>query len=460
MGRLTVRAIESAKGQTKEYKLSDGEGLQVRVAPDGVKTWLVRYMLDGKERQYTLPRAFGGRTDGGHLSLDDARHESAMIRAKARKGIDYPTEQAQERKADEAEQERERVASLGVRELYTEWMRDGIDHKDGGAELKRRMEKDVLPAIGDKQVRAVIESDILQIMRKVVARGAPNMAIKILNAVKQMFGWGEERLPWRRLIEVNPAGSIDPDKVVGRSYEEGANTRPLAPHEIPELRDRIKAMHDDYENADNKRTAPQPLEKRTELAIWIMLSTCCRVGEIGRARRAAVNLDKDEWTIPPEHSKNEDAQIVYLSDFAKRQFQELLALEPKSVWLFPSPKNPAMHVDVKSITKQIGDRQLAKSNRDPAKNRTKAANALMLSGGGWTPHDLRRTGSTFLESLGVLPPVIDKVLNHREPNKLRRTYLRYDYENEKREAWRLLGERLDLLNRTDAGNVVVLKSSA
>src|SRR6185312_3872748 len=117
---------------------------------------------------------------------------------------------------------------------------------------------------------------------------------------------------------------------------------------------------------------------------------------------------------------------------------------------------------VKNITKQIGDRQLSKSHRAPGKKRVNAAgaNALLLSGGGWTPHDLRRTGSTMMEALGVLPAVIDKCLNHREPNKLRRTYLRYDYAKEKREAWRLLGERLDLLMRTDVDNVVVLKTSA
>ncbi|MDN7177332.1 integrase [Caballeronia sp. SEWSISQ10-4 2] len=123
------------------------------------------------------------------------------------------------------------------------------------------------------------------------------------------------------------------------------------------------------------------------------------------------------------------------------------------------PDEARDHADVKSITKQIGDRQLAKSNRDPAKNRTKAANALMLSGGGWTPPDSRRTGLTFMECLGVLPAVIDRVLNHREPNKLRRVYLRYDYSKQNREAWRLLGERLGLLLR-DASNVVVLKLRA
>jgi integrase len=317
----------------------------------------------------------------------------------------------------------------------------------------------VIPTIGTQQVRAIHEREILTIVRAIAARGAPNMAIKVLNSLKQMFGWGEDRMPWRRLIEVNPAGSIGLDTIVGRDYEEGADTRPLAEREIPELRDRIKALRDQYDNAPDKRVAPQPLEKRTELAIWIMLGTCCRVGEIGRARRADIDLDTRVWTIPKEHSKNQDAHVVFLSDFAARQFKALLDLPSDSAWLFPSAKERKLHADVKNITKQIGDRQLSKSNRDPGKKRVNAAgaDALLLSGGGWTPHDLRRTGSTMMEALGVMPAVIDKCLNHREPNKLRRTYLRYDYAKEKREAWRLLGERLDLLTRTDAQNVIALK---
>lgn len=63
-----------------------------------------------------------------------------------------------------------------------------------------------------------------------------------------------------------------------------------------------------------------------------------------------------------------------------------------------------------------------------------------------------------MTSLGVLPEVADKCLNHIEQNRMKRIYLRYNYENEKREAWRLLGERLDLLTRS-AGNVVTLKRS-
>ena len=88
--------------------------------------------------------------------------------------------------------------------------------------------------------------------------------------------------------------------------------------------------------------------------------------------------------------------------------------------------------------------------------RSPHTNALILPGGKWTPHDLRRTAATLMTALGVLPEVAEKCLNHTEESRVKRTYQRHSYEAEKREAWRLLGERLDLLDRGES-NVVTLE---
>jgi hypothetical protein len=41
MSRLTIKELESAKPEPKEYKLTVERGLYLRVSPDGTKTWLV-----------------------------------------------------------------------------------------------------------------------------------------------------------------------------------------------------------------------------------------------------------------------------------------------------------------------------------------------------------------------------------------------------------------------------------
>jgi len=48
-------------------------------------------------------------------------------------------------------------------------------------------------------------------------------------------------------------------------------------------------------------------------------------------------------------------------------------------------------------------------------------------------------------------------LYHIEQDKLARIYQWHDTQAGMREAWRLLGERLDLLTRADAGNVIIGK---
>jgi integrase len=113
-------------------------------------------------------------------------------------------------------------------------------------------------------------------------------------------------------------------------------------------------------------------------------------------------------------------------------------------------------ISQKSVTKQIGDRQTDK----PLSKRTPLTASLALPGRKWTPHDLRRTCSTLMVELGVSPDVAHLCTYHLEQDRIKRTYNRSRQQAAQTEAWRLLGERLDLLTRADAYNVVVLRRTA
>jgi hypothetical protein len=67
--------------------------LQLRVAPDGVRTQLVRYVVKGSEveRQYRLPQEYG--EGQGQMRLAAACAEAARIRALARDGVDWPAQE-------------------------------------------------------------------------------------------------------------------------------------------------------------------------------------------------------------------------------------------------------------------------------------------------------------------------------------------------------------------------------
>jgi len=201
---------------------------------------------------------------------------------------------------------------------------------------------------------------------------------------------------------------------------------------------------------------------KAEAAIWICLSTCCRIGELTAARWEHIDFEAGTWFLP--ETKNSRPHTIFLSAVARSYFEDLQEYaaavakekeQPLSPWVLPARHHEGS-VCPKSLAKQIGDRQ--RPGMKPMLGRSPHVDALVLPGGKWTPHDLRRTGATMMASLGVRPDVIEHCLNHVEPNRVKRIYQRYSYEPEMQAAWRLLGERLELL-ATPAGNVVTLSAA-
>jgi len=62
----------------------------------------------------------------------------------------------------------------------------------------------------------------------------------------------------------------------------------------------------------------------------------------------------------------------------------------------------------------------------------------------------------LMGDLGVMGEVIERCLNHIEQNKLKRIYQRHELKSEQKEAWRLLGERIQLLLSTDSDQSIVV----
>src|SRR6185369_8626617 len=79
MPLLTVRAVEAFRPQAAPYKITLDRGLQLRIAPDGKRTLLVRYTVKGSntERQYRRPQEYGDAP--GQLKLSAACAEAGRI---------------------------------------------------------------------------------------------------------------------------------------------------------------------------------------------------------------------------------------------------------------------------------------------------------------------------------------------------------------------------------------------
>jgi integrase len=441
MAKLTVKEVAALQKRDKPYKVAADKGLLLRVSASGVKTWIVQYVIDGKQRDYPLARPWGKDTDGGHLSLADARAEAERIRALARDGIDYQVQREQQAKAEAETLALETATNATVNDLFDAWIKT-TTRTDGGVELRRAFDKDVLPIIGTTRLKNLVEGDIVSLLEKIVKRGSDRQAVLTLGNLKQMFRWAGGRRPWKLLLD-NPAANLKAETLTSKGYDGAGRDRHLSADEILELSQKLPAAG---------------LSKRIEYLVWIILSCATRIGETVMARWENVDLETGVWRIPPPDTKNKIEHTVFLSPFAIECFQQLHDLPGKSEWCFPNAVGTG-HTDSKNATKMIRDRQMSAMNRKPMKNRSTKADALILAGGDWVPHDLRRTGATMMQSLGVTPDLIEKVLNHVEQNKLKKIYHQYDYAREKREAWRLLGNRLALI-LNPAENVITLARRA
>lgn len=476
--QLTATKIDKYKPAKADEILADGNGLSLRfrTGQNGrvSRVWMYSYKSGSKSVYLTLGDYQAGLPEfeaglyrlapGAKLTLETARKIAAELTDWRKRKLDPKTyiqseidrlaEQARAAaEAEELRRQQAQIENLSVRNLFEVWLQDGVRRNDGNAELKRAFNADVLPAIGKKPVKTVTEHDLRNILRAMVARGVNRAAVVMRNNLTQMFAWAEKRQPWRKLLaEGNPMDLIEIVKIVSPDYDlHNQRDRILSAAEIYELRGVFERMQADYDAATNKRTAAQPLEPTTQRAIWIMLATLCRVGELSMARWEHINFEAREWFIPRDNVKGKLQHFtVFLSPFALVQFQRLYKLTGHTEWCFPA-RNREGHVCEKSMSKQIGDRQaMFKRSKDgsparPMKHR-RHDNTLVLENGkngAWTPHDLRRTGATMMQSLCVSLDIIDRCQNHvLAGSKVRRHYLHHDYANEKREAWESLGKHL------------------
>ena len=447
--KWTIRELNAITADWKGDTLSDGGGLvgTVRPAEDSVSV-VFRYGFKWQGKKAWFYCGTFPAVDLAEIRQrrDDARDQvAAGVNPNDKKQADR-IEAQKAVEATIAEAKRQEAENKTFADLFDAWITDGVAREDGNAELKRTFGLDILPVLGAIPLRELTDTDLRDALRRVGReRGRGRTAERMLSEVRQMFRWADKRQPWRGLlIEGNPAELVERKQVVAADYAPGIRDRILSPDEIRELRTIFASTQAAYDAAADRRTADRPLQPTTQLAVWICLSTCCRIGELLMARWEHVDLEAGRWFVPGSNTKTKTDWMVYLSPFAARQFEALHKLTADSPWCFPA-RGVDAHVCVKSASKQIGDRQMQFKERKPLKNR-RHDNSLVLAGGAngeWTLHDLRLTGATMMQALGVSLDIIDRCQNHvLAGSKVRRHYLHHDYADEKREAWERLGAEL------------------
>lgn len=252
-------------------------------------------------------------------------------------------------------------------------------------ELEDRFDRHIVPELGGRErlVATISKADLKKIINAKLEVGKPVAARTLYESLSPFFKW----LEGEDIILSNPLRTIIPPRVPK------SRKRTLSNGELKIIYSISKNNLGDIWGPYFRFLA-LTMQRRDEVA-GIQVSEICD------------NL----WTIPGTRTKNDEVHLVPLSTPAK----EIVDSKP----IF--------------IGRKVSGFSKVKARIDK------------LSGvQDWRIHDLRRTGASVLQELGIDPEVIEAILNH-VPKGVRGVYQRYKYIKERKEALELYGLYLECL---------------
>jgi integrase len=166
----------------------------------------------------------------------------------------------------------------------------------------------------------------------------------------------------------------------------------------------------------------------------ILLLTGARLNEVAGIRRDELSDDGATWTLPSDRTKNHRPLV--------------LVLPPLILSLIPRPAGPECFVFG-------GDKPVSSFSRTKAE-----LDAAMPGVAPWRIHDLRRTAATGMADLGIMPHIIEAVLNHVSGAKagVAGIYNRAAYADEKKAALERWANHIDGLVSGRGAKVTDIKT--
>lgn len=318
------------------------------------------------------------------ISLADARNKALEALRLVDEGIDPAA--------------RRRQLCMTVESICADFIRQYARPRNRSApEAERILQREFVSVFGQRDIREIRRHDIIELMDGAIERGASYQANRIHAHLRKLFNWCMER----GIIETSPV----------------AGTKPPT-REQP--RDRV--LVDDEIRAVLRVCAKEsyPFGQFVPL----LLATAQRRGEVSQMKWSQVDLDAKQWVIPAEISKNGKPHVVPLNDYALRLLSEIPRFaDSECDWVFTT------------------------THRSPISGFSKALRHIheQSETSGWRFHDLRRTATTGMARLGVLPHVVEKILNHTSGivSGIAAVYNLFQYQAERREALDKWGEFLD-----------------
>lgn len=376
---LTAIAINAAKPKAKPYKLTDERGLYLLVTPTGGRLWRMNYRFSGKQKTI----AFGNYPD---LSLAKARDLLAAAREALAEGKDPLEVRRQDARVEQA-----RTADT-FEAISDEWL-EKIERSGRSTSTITKLRWLVdfaLPRLGKRPITDLTPPDLLEVLRKVEARGRYETANRLRSTFGTIFRYAVATGRAQRDISYDLKGALITPKTTHRAAI-------LDPKALGGL---LRAI----EGHDGQPTV--------RIALRMAPHVFVRPGELRSAEWKEFDLKAKVWIIPAEKTKMRRPHWVPLTNEVISMLEELRPISGDTQFLFPG---------VRSANRPITDNTLNAALRRLGYDKSEM-----------TAHGFRATASTLLNEMGKWhPDAIERQLAHVESNDVRRAYARGEHWDER-----------------------------
>jgi integrase len=260
---LNNAAVKAARPRPAAYKVADGDGLVLNIAPTGTKSWRLRFRLGGCEQTLSLGQWPEISLDAARARRDTAR--AAIARGEDPRQLDVETFEAAAR-------------------AWHAHQAEGWSDVHAG-DVLASLERDAFPAIGAIALDSVTRPMVLELLKAVERRGAAETARRLRQRIEGVFAFARAK-GWC---------SIDNPADVGEALAAlRITTRQPAIVDIGELRELL---------ADIDALEASPIGKLA--ARFLALTAVRSAAVIGVRWEEIEDLDGPEpmWRVPSDRMK-------------------------------------------------------------------------------------------------------------------------------------------------------------
>ena len=382
--RLSDVKVKAAKPKEKDYILTDGNGLQMRVRINGSKLWNFNYIQPVTKKRINM-----GLGTFPEVSLAQARKRTVEARELVAQGLDPKEKRDAERHAKKAATEH---TFENISAAWFELKKDSVTPAYA-EDIWRSLTLHVFPDLATTPISAITAPKVINLLRLLESKGSLETVKRLTQRLNEIMTYGVNS----GLIHANPLSGI---RSVFKKPKK-KNMAALAPDELKELMVSIA-------NASIKRT--------TRCLIEWQLHTMTRPAEAATSRWADIDFEKKIWTIPAERMKKRRIHIIPLTEQALTLLEAIKPYSGHREYVFPADRDPRTHCN--SQTANMALKRMGFEGR-------------LVS------HGMRSMASTILNEHGWDSELIEVALAHVDKDEVRSAYNRADYIERRRPmmAW-------------------------